>query len=407
MISARELGRRCRPHEATAGETQHHSRRHRRRRHGPKKVALVHDWLVTYRGGEKVLRALAELFPEADLFTLFHEPGSMPAEIEALRIHPSFLDAIPGARRRHRHFLPLFPAAIDSFRLHGYELVISSSHCVAKGIRAPEGAKHLCYVHAPMRYMWDRFDDYFGEGHSSRTVRFAARALRPALQEWDRRSAKGVDHFVANSLHIAQKIAELYGRQAAVVHPPVELERFTSLPLEGVGKGDYFLWLGALAPYKRADLAVEAFRALGLPLWIAGSGQEASRLARSLPPNVKMLGQVSDSELPALYRDARAFLFTGHEDFGLTPLEAQACGRPVIAFGRGGALETVTSKTGLFFAEPTVAALAASVRAFDDWEQSFAPDDARQNALRFSKAAFHHRFREELSALLTDQIRCR
>lgn len=367
------------------------------------KVALVHDWLVTYRGGEKVLRALAQLFPEAELFTLFHQPGSMPPELEQRTIHTSFLDRIPGARRRHRHFLPLFPAAIERFSLEGFDLVISSSHCAAKGVRVPEGALHLSYVHAPMRYVWDLFDDYFGPGRAPPPVRLAAHAVRPMLRGWDRASARGVHHFVANSHHIAQKIAHFYGRQAKVVHPPVELERFTDPrlgPVEESGRGGYFLWLGALAPYKRADLAIEAFRELGLPLWMAGSGQEAERLRAHLPPNVRMLGQVPDAELPALYRNARALVFTGEEDFGLTPIEAQATGRPVIAFAKGGVLETVTRQTGLFFHPQTPAALVEAVRRFEAFEQGFSPAEARRNALRFSPQAFEQGIRTELSALL-------
>lgn len=361
------------------------------------RVALVHDWLVTCRGGEKVLEAICELFPDAELFTLLHEKGSAPPAVERMRIHTSFLDRLPLARRRHRHFLPLFPAAIASLKLEGFDLVISSSHCVAKGAKKPDGARHLSYVHAPMRYMWDRFDDYFGPGRASAAVRAAARSLRPLLQAWDRESASGVDRFVANSHHIAQKIAELYGREASVVHPPVELERFAAAPLAGLGRGGYFLWFGALAPYKRADLAIEAFRRLSLPLWLAGSGQEEARLRRSLPPNVKLLGHVPDAELPALYRDARAYLFTGEEDFGITPLEAQACGRPVIAFGRGGALETVTERTGLFFTRQTPEDLCAAIGAFERWEEGFLPAEARANAMRFSRESFQRRFRSEVA----------
>jgi glycosyltransferase involved in cell wall biosynthesis len=363
------------------------------------KVALVHDWLVTYRGGEKVLEAIAGLFPQADLFTLIHRRGTQPDSIEHRAITTSALQRIPGIHRRYRHFLPLLPAAIRSLSLQGYDLVISSSHCVAKGVRKPEGAQHLSYVHAPMRYMWDRFDDYFGPGRSSLAVRAAASAVRPFLRSWDRASAAGVDRFVANSHHIAQKIATLYGRCAEVVHPPVELDRFTSQPLEGGGQGGYYLWLGALAPYKRADLAIEAFRQLKAPLWIAGSGQDEARLARHLPPGVKLLGQVPDCQLPGLYRDARALIFPGEEDFGLTPLEAQACGRPVIAYGRGGVLETVTARTGVLFPHPTAESLAGAVRRFERWEERFDPRAARRQAQAFSLESFQQGFLRQVSAL--------
>ncbi len=293
----------------------------------------------------------------------------------------------------------MFPAAIRSLDLSGFDLVISSSHCVAKGVRVPKGARHLSYVHAPMRYMWDLFDEYFGPGRAGRLTRLGARAMRGPLQRWDAKSASGVDRFVANSAHIAKKIARYYGRDASVVHPPVELERFTRQPAAGSGQGGYFLWLGALAPYKRVDLAIEAFRRTGQTLWIAGSGQDLARVAGALPPNVKWLGQVSDEDVVRLYRDARALVFTGEEDFGLTPLEAQASGRPVIALARGGALETVTERTGLFFAEQTVDALVEVLGRFDAFEAGFDPEHARAQALGFSKPAFQRRLLAEVAAL--------
>jgi glycosyltransferase involved in cell wall biosynthesis len=363
------------------------------------KVALVHDWLVTHRGGEKVLEAICELYPQADLFTLLYERGRFPPIIEQRRVVTSFLNRLPLARKKHRHFLPVFPLAIERFQLEGYELVISSSHCVAKGIRPPPGARHLSYVHAPMRYMWDLFDDYFGPGRASLPIRLAARAMRPALQAWDRRSAERVDRFVANSHHIAEKIQRLYGREASVVHPPVELERFARVPLEGGGQGGYFLWLGALAPYKRVDVAIEAFARLGLPLWIGGSGQEQSRVAEGLPANVRFLGQVTDDALPALYRDAKALIFTAEEDFGISPLEAQATGRPVIAFGRGGSLETVTPQTGLFFTEQTPSSLEDAVRRFGAFEQGFDPNAARAHAAKFTRARFQQELLGEVKKL--------
>lgn len=365
------------------------------------KVALVHDWLVTHRGGERVLDALCELFPDADLYTLIHRPGTQSPLIEQRRVFTSFLQSIPGIHTRYRHFLPLFPRAIASFELEGYDLVLSSSHCVAKGIRKPAGAKHLSYVHAPMRYMWDLFDDYFGPGRSSAAVRMAARAVRPWLCQWDVETAAGVDRFVANSHHIAGKIERFWGREASVIHPPVALERFCATPLEGTGTGGYFLWLGAFAPYKRLDVALEAFRSLDAPLWVVGTGQEAAKLTGgAVPPNVRFLGSVPDEALPGLYRDARALLFTAEEDFGITPLEAQATGRPVIAFGKGGALETVTSRTGLFFSEQTPESLAAAVRQFEHWEADFRPADARAQAERFSRAAFQRAILAEVEALL-------
>lgn len=357
------------------------------------RVALVHDWLVTQRGGERVLDELCTLFPDAELFTLIHKKGAVSARIEDRRIHTSFLQSVPGITARYRHLLPLFPAAIEAFRLENFDLVLSSSHCVAKGIRPPERAVHVSYVHAPMRYMWDLFDEYFGPRRAPLPVRVAARSARPLLQRWDRRSSRGIDRIVANSHNVAAKIGRFWGREAQVVHPPVDVARFASGPLGDGGSGA-FLWLGAFAPYKRLDIAIDAFAALGLPLHIVGGGQEEARLAgRALPPNVKLLGAKSDAELPALYRNARAFIFTAEEDFGITPLEAQASGRPVIALGKGGALETVTEKTGLFFAEQSAASLIAAVRRFETWLPSFHPQAAREHASAFSP----ERFRVELT----------
>ena len=360
-------------------------------------MALVHDWLLTWRGGEKVLEAIAALFPRAPIFTLFHRASGVPASLSSHPVTASLLDRIPGARERHRQLLPLMPAAIRQMDVGAVDLVISSSHAVAKGIRVPRGARHLSYVHAPLRYMWDRFDDYFGPGKASAPVRLAARALRPALRAWDVRSSEGVDRFVANSAHVAAQIEARYHRVARVVHPPVELARFAAQPLEGAGTGGYFLCLGALAPYKRIDLAIEAFRRAGLPLWIGGSGQSGQWLS-DLPPNVKALGQVRDEDLPGLYRGARALVFPGVEDFGITPLEAQASGRPVIAFAQGGALETVTRRTGVFFGEQTVDSLVAALQRFEAFEADFKPAAARAQAERFSLGRFQAALIEELLA---------
>lgn len=361
------------------------------------RVALVHDWLLTWRGGEKVLEAIAELFPSAPIFTLFHDAKGMPPSIASHRITASFLNRVPGAKARHRHFLPLMPGAIRSLDVGEVDLIVSSSHCVAKGIPVPRGAKHVAYVHAPLRYMWDRYDDYFGVGKASLPVRLAARTLRPALRAWDVLTSSGVDRFVANSAHVARQISQRYHRHARVIHPPVELERFTTQPLERSGQGGYFLCLGALAPYKRIDLAIEAFRRTGQTLWVGGSGQSSEWL-RELPPNVKALGQVHDEDLPSLYRGARALIFPGVEDFGITPLEAQASGRPVIAFGEGGALETVGEDTGLFFHSQTVESLVAALSSFDAFEAGFQPAKARAHALKFSRAELQRQLVEELAA---------
>ncbi len=362
------------------------------------RVALVHDWLITWRGGEKVLAAMANRFPEAVIYTLFRDGPAMPADISSHRVVSSFVDRLPGARRRHRFLLPLLPAAIRSLELEPVDLVISSSHCVAKAVRVPRGAKHLSYVHAPLRYMWDRFDDYFGPGQASPWVRAAARALRPSLRAFDVVTSAGVDRFVANSRHVAAQIAERYHRHAEVLPPPVELERFTRGPLQGTGRGGYFLVLGALAPYKRVDLAVAAFRQLGWPLVIAGSGQAEATL-RDLPENIRVLGQVDDEALPELYRQARALVFPGVEDFGLTPLESMATGRPVVAYRGGGVLDTVNEATGVMFEEQTVESLVAALERFAQWEPTFDPAAARAQAMHFSVARFNAGLDAEIKAL--------
>ncbi len=367
------------------------------------RVALVHDWLVTWRGGEKVLLALSRMFPQAGIYALFHEPGTMPDELERRVAQTSALDS--RVLRRHMRFralLPVLPALVKSLRLPDVDLVISSSHCVAKGVTVPPGARHLSYVHAPLRYMWDRFPDYFGPGRSSPAVRLGARLARPGLQAWDVHSSRGVDHFVANSHHVATQIAARYGRIANVVFPPVELERFGVDDVAGLPRGSYFLCVGALAPYKRIDLAIEAFRVLGLPLKIAGSGQDAWRM-KSLPPNVEYLGQVEDAALPALYRDARALVFPGEEDFGLTPVEAQASGRPVIALGRGGATETVTPETGVLFPHADVPSLIDAVNDFVAREDSLSAAACRANAARFSARAFQAGMEREISAVMASR----
>ena len=363
------------------------------------RVALVHDWLTGRRGGELVLAQLVRLFPAAEIFTLLRNPGSVGPDVESRPIHTSPLQALPGIARNYRAALPLMPAAMRFLDVRGFDLVLSSSHCVAKGIRVPRGTPHLAYVHSPMRYMWDLFDAYFGPGRASMPVRLAAKVSRPWLQSWDRRTAADPDRMVANSHHVAARIERFWGRTAEVVHPPVEMERFAAEP-PGRGEGGYFLWLGALAPYKRVDVAVEAFRRTGRTLWIAGDGQDGRLLERGLPPNVRWLGAVADAEVPGLYRRARALVFPGEEDFGIAPLEAMASGRPVLALGRGGVLETVTAETGLFFDAPTPEALAAGVERFDAFERGFDPARARARATEFSEERFRVAIRAQVEALL-------
>ncbi len=358
------------------------------------KVALTHDWLTGMRGGEYVLEAIIEMFPNADLFTLISIPGKVSPAISALNTHVSWLQKLPLAKSKYRSYLPLMPAAMESLDLSGHDLVVSSSHCVAKGVRKPAGTVHVSYIHAPMRYMWDRFDQYFGPGQASLPVRLAARAFRTRLQTWDRSvsGAERIDALVGNSRFIADKIRDAYGRRASVVYPFADLSRFT-LPRE---PGSAYLIVGAFAPYKRVDLAIEAFNRMKLPLWIVGSGQDEEKLRCLAGPTVRFLGSLSNDEIARLYAVARAFVFPAEEDFGITPLEAMASGTPVIAYGSGGAMETVTGETGVFFRPQTVEAIMEAVGTVENASVRIDPDACRQRAAEFSK----DRFKRELGQVI-------
>ncbi len=365
------------------------------------RVALVHDWLTGMRGGERVLEVFCELFPHADLYTLVRRPGRVSPAIARMRTVPSFLQKLPGGVKHYRWFLPLYPLAIARFRLADVDLVLSSSHAVAKGIRVPPGALHVCYLHAPMRYMWDGFADYFGPGRAPWPVRLAARAVRPALQAWDVRSSRGVHRFLVNGRHVQAQARRLYGRESTVIHPPVALERFLAAPGAAAERREpFYLMVGAFAPNKRVEQAIQVFTGLGLPLVVAGSGPEEARCRALAGPTVTFLGEQDDGAVARLYRRARAFVFPGVDDFGLTPLEAQACGTPVIACAAGGALETVTPETGLLYPGPDAGALQAAVRAFEADPGRFRPEACVANALRFGRG----RFRDEVSAALAETM---
>ena len=353
------------------------------------KVAIIHDWLTGMRGGEKCLECFCELFPQADLYTLIHTRGSCSQTIESMRITCSFVDRLPGKDRYYRHMLPLFPVAIERFILKDYDLILSSSHCVAKGIIPGPNSVHVSYVHSPMRYVWDMYDDYFGPDKVSAPVGMIVPFFATYLRTWDVASSARVDHFIANSGHVAKRIEKFYRRPAKVIHPPVDLSRFNPVP----DVGDYYLMVSAFAPYKRVDLAVEAFGALGYPLKIVGTGQEDARLRRMAKPNIEFLGWQPDEALPGLYARCKAFIFPGEEDFGITPLEAMASGRPVIAFGRGGALETVRGDeqddpTGVFFAAQTRDDLIRAVQLFEAQRGRFDPERIRRHAASWSRERF-------------------
>ncbi len=365
------------------------------------RVALVHDWLNGMRGGEKVFEVLCELYPDADVFTLFYEPEKVSPTIRAMRVYESPAARwIPGARKRYRYLLPILPKLAEALPIRGYDLIISTSHCVAKGVK-PEPAEtpHICYCFTPMRYIWEKYDDYFGHGKG-----FAAQAMpwfRPALQRWDVESAQRVTRFLTSSEYVRERIQRNYGRDAKVVPPPVDCDRFAAVERR---PEDYFLVLSALEPYKRVDLAVEAFARLGLPLKVAGSGSQAERLRRDAPPNIEFLGWVADEKLPQLLAGARALVFPADEDFGIVPLEAAAAGCPTIAYGHGGSLETVRdgkdgrAATGVFFGEQTCQALVDAVGAFSVAEESgrFRPEDLREWAQTFARARFKQSLAEDL-----------
>ena len=324
------------------------------------RTALIHDWLTGMRGGERVLEALCGLYPDADIFTLYHRRGSVSKVIERHRIRTSFVQRLPLASTHYRQYLPLFPMAIEQFDLDDYELVISSSHCAAKAVIPPGRARHLCYCHSPMRYAWDQFDAYFGP---ERMGRFASRwVYRPVLARlarWDAATSTRVHRFAANSAHVAGRIRRYYNRVAAVVHPPVDTVFFHH---DASSPGSHFLIVSALVPYKRIELAIAACDRLGAALRIVGDGPDRRRLESQAGPNVTFVGPLDAAGVRNEYRRAHAILLPGEEDFGIVPVEAHACGRPVVALGRGGALETVIDgENGVLFAEATADALAAAL----------------------------------------------
>jgi len=357
------------------------------------RVVLCHDWLTGMRGGERVLEILCRGFPEAPVYTLIHNPEAVSPTINAHPVRTSWLQHLPGIMWRYRNFLPLFPAAVQSLRLPPADLVISTSHCVAKSVRPPADARHLCYCFTPMRYAWTFFDEYFGNLAVKAAV---ARPVLAWLRRWDRRTAARVDRFAAISRHVQARIEQFYGREAEVVYPPVDTARCT--PGDG-GPGQFDLIVSALVPYKRLDLAVDAYNASGRTLKIVGVGSELERLRPLAGSNIEFLGWRSDAAVLELYRACRLLVFPGEEDFGIVPLEAQCCGRPVVAYARGGALETVVDgKTGVFFQRQQPNALQAAVAdcAARRWDAAA----IRRHALGFSTQRFVDDLAASIEAVL-------
>ncbi len=320
-------------------------------------VVLCHDWLTGMRGGERVLELLCNGFPRAPLFTLLHRPEVISDAINRHRITTSPLQRLPGIHRNYRYYLPAFPAAIRSLHPPEADLLLSTSHCVAKSIRPSGRTPHLCYCFTPMRYAWLFQEEYLGRQPVKRLM---ARPLLAWLRRWDRRTSAGVTRYVAISRHVRDRIERFYGREADVVYPPVDLERWT--PAENAGAGDFDLIASALVPYKKLDLALKVYAGMNRQLRIVGTGTEMARLKAMATPNVEFLGWQSDAQLLELYRHCRLLVFPGEEDFGIVPLEVQACGRPVVAYGKGGALETVQDGvSGVFFTDQTPESLREGI----------------------------------------------
>jgi glycosyltransferase involved in cell wall biosynthesis len=397
------------------------------------KVALVHDWLTGMRGGERCLEAVCEMFPDADICTLLHVKGSGSSTIERHPIRTSFIQHLPLAATRYRYYLPLFPWAIESFDFTGYDLVISLSHCVAKGVQVPERTCHLSYVFTPMRYIWDQYEAYFAKGEADWLTRAAMGIARPWIQQWDVRSSGRVHAFIAISAHVAGRVQRYYGRPSTVVYPPVNWQSFqASEKNEG-----FYLMVTAFAPYKKVDLAIEAANKLGFSLKIIGQGQDEKRLRRMAGPSVEFLGWQPDSRVRECYSRCLAVLFPGEEDFGIVPLEAMATGKPVIAYGKGGALETVIplnplpgmmmdrvsdkksyagnclnkkegnasemfaqtdvshpGPTGVFYYEQSVEALIGAIQLFNRHFTDFDPDTIRRHVEPFDCSHFKQQMQQ-------------
>ena len=368
------------------------------------KVALIHDWLTGMRGGEKVLEVFCELFPDAHLYTLLHNRGSLSNTIEDMDIRTSFIQKLPLIKKKYRHLLPIFPTAIERFDLREYDLVLSSSHCVAKGVKTGAGTLHICYCFTPMRYIWDLYNLYFGKERASVITRLGTSFVLNYLRKWDVASSNRVNKFVAISRYIAERIGKNYGRDSDLIYPPVDCSYFQPKQTND----GFYLMVSPLAPNKRVDLAVEAFNTIGLPLIVIGSGQEEKRLKKMAGKNIKLMGWQSDEVVREHYVNCKALIFPGVEDFGIVPLEAQACGKPVIAFGEGGALETIIpldkktknsneqleNATGLFFYEQTAESLANAVARFEDVQGQFNWQAIRRNAELFDRAIFKDRIKE-------------
>jgi glycosyltransferase involved in cell wall biosynthesis len=350
-------------------------------------VAIVHYWLLVPGGGEQVLKAILEIFPDADIFTLVSDPQFARTFLPGSTVTNSYLQSIPFAHKFHTYLLPLMPTALETLDLRGYDVVISSEAGPAKGVLPPLGATHVCYCHSPMRYLWDQFEDYVGP--SSTLAKFFFSAALPRLRVWDFVTASRVDRFAANSHHVQARIKQYWRRDSEVIFPPVDLDRFRA----NKDRSDYYLITGRHVPYKRIDLAIEACNRLGRRLIITGRGRETRRLRRLAGKTIEFADHCTREDLVKLYENARAFLMTPEEDFGIAPVEAMAAGCPVIAYGRGGSLDTVAPGiSGLLFPHQTVESLIEVICAFERQEKEFRPEQIRDHAEQFDRKHFKVKF---------------
>lgn len=362
------------------------------------RVVLVHDWLTGMRGGEKCLEVLCQRWPDAQLFTLLHQPGSVSEPIERLRPQTSLLQRLPAVGRYYRYLLPILPLAAR-WPIPACDLVVSFSHCVAKAARPPAGVPHVCYCFTPMRYAWHMREAYFGGGRLGAAQAWLVKQLLERLRRWDRATAERVSHFIAISKTVQDRIRDCYDRDSVVIYPPVDTDFYSLAP---VPREDYYLLVSAFAPYKRHDLAIAACNATGRALVVIGTGQDERRLKELAGPTVHFLGWQADDVIRDHMRRCRALFFPGEEDFGIVPVEANACGTPVIAYGRGGATETVVppgapgEPTGIWFAEQTVDCLVEALQRFEAQQADFSPAEARRQALHFNR----RRFTDELFGYL-------
>jgi glycosyltransferase involved in cell wall biosynthesis len=372
------------------------------------RIAIVHHWFVTQGGGERVAEVIGSMFPEADLFTLVADPSLVPPGLAGRRTTSSFLQKVPGARKIHRHLLPLYPFAVEQLDLTAYDLVLTSDSGPMKGVITHQNAIHICYCHSPMRYLWDSYHAYAAQ--MSRLSRFVFSLSAHYVRGWDYQAAQRVTHFIANSEYVARRISHYYRRGSTVIHPPIDTEK----AVIAKDPGDYYLAVGRLVAYKRTEILIQACNQLGRPLHIVGDGPEMKRLRAIAGPTIQFLGKLSSAELWHTYAHCRALLFAADEDFGMVPLEAQACGRPVVAYGKGGSLETVRGyhdragrrvtededATGVFFYEQNADAVARAILRLEAIEDEFSSEAIQAHARQFDTTVFVEKLHQFVSDVL-------